>query len=109
MVPSYQKTPFRVAGLQWLPKARKENSRDRFPKEKKKLGDRDMQRKGEEKGKVKSGTGMWKEGVRRKEESRWKMAEGQHADCPGPDWHILGRLTDGEKEWGGRGWGAGES
>lgn len=64
----------------------------------KKLGDRDMQREGEEKGEVKLETGMWKEGVRRKDESRWKMAEGQHADCPGPDWHILGRLTDGEKE-----------
>lgn len=37
------------------------------------------------------------------------MAEGQHVDCPGPDWHILGRLTDGERERGGRGWGAGES
>ena len=26
------------------------------------------------------------------------MAGGQHADCPGPDWHILGWLTDGERE-----------
>lgn len=37
------------------------------------------------------------------------MAGGQHADCPGPDWHILGWLTDGERERGARGWGAGES
>ena len=37
------------------------------------------------------------------------MAEGQHADCPGPDWHFLGRLTDREREGGGRGWGVGES
>lgn len=35
------------------------------------------------------------------------MAEGQHADCPGPDWHILGRLTDRKSERRGRGLGAG--
>lgn len=29
--------------------------------------------------------------------------------CPGPDWHILGWLTDGERDGGGRGWGVGES
>lgn len=32
------------------------------------------------------------------------MAGGQPADCPGPDWHILGRLTDEETERVGRGW-----
>lgn len=38
-----------------------------------------------------------------------RMAEGQHTDCPGPDWHLLGRLTDRERKRGGREWGAGES
>lgn len=28
-------------------------------------------------------------------EREWRrMAEGQHADWPGPDWHFLGQLTD---------------
>lgn len=37
------------------------------------------------------------------------MARGQHADCPGPDWHILGPLTDEERARGGRVWRAEES
>lgn len=45
-----------------------------------------------------------------KDECRWKMAEGQHTDCPGPDWHLLGRLTDRErKREGKREYGARES
>lgn len=39
----------------------------------------------------------------------WRVAGGQHADCTGPDWHILGELTDREREMEGRGWEAGKS